>query len=109
MKRIGTRTGEKRGGQTNNTHEDEEEALVVFDEGDVADGIAGCENSLIKKVISEKTIHKQAIQTAMANIWNNPYGFRVEDLGNRLFQFYFDDEVARCTALRRKPWIYHNA
>ena len=75
MKRIGTRTGEKRGGQTNNTHEDEEQALVVFDEGDVADGIAGCENSLIKKVISEKTIHKQPIQTAMANIWNNPNGF----------------------------------
>lgn len=44
------------------------------------------------RIITEKPIHKSSLLSALANIWCNPAGFRVEEVAEKTFQFFFVDE-----------------
>lgn len=70
----------------NNDEISEDDPLIIFNEEDVQEGLDSCRNrnSKVGKIITEKPIHKNSIQSALANIWCNPRGFRVEEIQGKL-------------------------
>ena len=73
-------------GETNNT------TIILFDEEDATKGVEECEKSLMGKIIIEKPINNYSLQSTMQSIWGNPKSLRVEEVRDKLFQFYFEDE-----------------
>ena len=73
--------------------EDDDEALVIYDEGDIAEGIKGCQNSLLGKLIIDKTFNLAWVQSAMLNIWRKPKGFREVEIKPKLYQFFFSKGI----------------
>lgn len=80
--------------ENDNIHcpEEEEESLIFFDDEDVEEGLHVCKNSMVGKIITEKPIHKNYVQSALANIWCNPKGFQIEEIEGKLYQISFDEE-----------------
>ncbi|KAJ1390668.1 Zinc knuckle CX2CX4HX4C [Sesbania bispinosa] len=83
--------------------------IIIFNEDDVSDGISSCVRSLIGKSITTKPIHADSLQNALSGIWCNPKGFKVEEVGDKTFQFWFDDETDAQRILKGSPWIFQNS
>ncbi|KAJ1407826.1 hypothetical protein SESBI_24015 [Sesbania bispinosa] len=65
--------------------------------------------SLMGVFITEKPIHANSFQSALASIWCNPKGFKVEEIMEKKFQFLFDDAKDAERVLRGSPWIFRNS
>ncbi|KAJ1420369.1 Zinc knuckle CX2CX4HX4C, partial [Sesbania bispinosa] len=50
-----------------------------------------------------------SIQNALSGIWCNPKGFKVEELRNKVFQFFFDEESDANRILQGSPWLFRNS
>ncbi|RYR33935.1 hypothetical protein Ahy_A10g048624 [Arachis hypogaea] len=94
---------------TQNTTQDQEdeELLVVFNNKDVREGIQGCENSLIGRLLTEKSINSAWIQSAIQNIWKKPKGLRIVELKPR-FTIFFQKETDLDRVLKGSPWYFRN-
>ena len=90
-------------------YEETGEALVVFDEEDVEERIASYEISLVGKLVSLKPINKRSLQQALANIWGHLVGFKVEEVGDKLFQFFLREEKGLHHVVQESPWIFRNS
>lgn len=95
--------------ETGNQTAEEEETLIVFDEEDVEEGLQVCKNSVVGKILTEKPIHKGSLQSALANIWCNPKGFRMEEIEDKLYQFFLEEEKDAKRILQGSPWIFRNS
>ncbi|KAJ1416378.1 Zinc knuckle CX2CX4HX4C [Sesbania bispinosa] len=65
--------------------------LIIFYEEDIQEGLNECGNSIVGKLISGKSFHVNSLLNAFTNIWNRPKGFKVVDLGEKIFQFFFHE------------------
>ncbi|KAJ1399443.1 Zinc finger, CCHC-type [Sesbania bispinosa] len=54
-------------------------------------------------IYDEEDVH------ALAGIWCNPVGFRVEEIMPKTFQLFFDSEEDISRILRGSPWIFRNS
>ncbi|KAJ1383567.1 Zinc knuckle CX2CX4HX4C [Sesbania bispinosa] len=48
--------------------------IIIYDEDDIKEGLETCSRSLIGAFLSEKPIHVNSLQNALAGIWCNPKG-----------------------------------
>jgi hypothetical protein len=87
----------------------ETDSVVNFDDSDIQDRLEEYQNSILGKIVSEKTIHKNLIRNALCNIWCNPKGFRVEQIGDKLFHFFMDEQEDTKRIIRGNPWIFRNS
>nr|XP_025607861.1 uncharacterized protein LOC112701301 [Arachis hypogaea] len=79
--------------QPNIDSDQEEDDVVCLEERDVLEGIDACSKSLVGRLFIEKTFSIGTLDNAFNAIWGRPQGFRVTDMGNNHFQFFFDNEV----------------
>lgn len=70
----------------------EDEDPVKICEHDRVEGVSRCEKSLVGRVLTRKPVNKGASEAAFGSIWENPSGFRVEEIRPRIFQFFFEKE-----------------
>ncbi|XP_015959755.1 uncharacterized protein LOC107483660 [Arachis duranensis] len=96
---------------TQNTTQDQEdeELLVVFNNEDVKEGLQGCKNSLIGRLMTEKSINSAWIQSAMQNIWKKPEGLRIVELKPKIYQIFFQKETDLDRVLKGSPWNFRNS
>ena len=87
----------------------EEDKVLLFDEQDVAEGIGACNHGLIGRVMTKKPINRNCIHMALRNNWSNPNGFKVVEIRENTFQFFFDEEVDILRVLKVAPWVYCNS
>ncbi|KAJ1435332.1 Zinc knuckle CX2CX4HX4C [Sesbania bispinosa] len=83
--------------------------LIVYDEEDVQEGVNSCSKSLVGHFLTEKPIHANSLPNALAGIWCNPKGFKVEDVGDKTYQFLFAEEKYAERILQGSPWIFRNS
>ncbi|KAJ1382069.1 Zinc knuckle CX2CX4HX4C [Sesbania bispinosa] len=83
--------------------------IVVFTEEDISDGVSLCSRSLVGRIITEKPVHVNSLQNALASIWCNPKGFKVEELEPKTFRFFFEEDADMERILRGSPWIFRNS
>ncbi|KAJ1431362.1 hypothetical protein SESBI_07217 [Sesbania bispinosa] len=83
--------------------------IIVYDEEDAREGLETCSRSFIGYFITEKPIHANSLQSALAGIWCNPKGFKVEEVMEMKFQFLFDEAKDADRVLRGSPWTFRNA
>ncbi|KAJ1425952.1 Zinc knuckle CX2CX4HX4C [Sesbania bispinosa] len=83
--------------------------LIVYDEEDVREGVNSCLKSLVGCFLTEKPIHANSLPNALAGIWCNPKGFKVENVGDKTYQFLFAEEKDVNRILQGSPWIFRNS
>lgn len=101
--------GERNDRDETSETDNEEETLIIYDEGDVAKGLNQCQNSLIGKLITDKAINVTWIQSVMHNICRKPVGFRVIELDQKVYQFFFNHDLDMKRALKGSPWLFRNS
>ncbi|KAJ1382698.1 hypothetical protein SESBI_44011 [Sesbania bispinosa] len=83
--------------------------IIIYDEDDIKEGWEACSRSLIGAFLTEKPIHANSLQNALAGIWCNPKGLKVEEISDKKFQFLFDETRDANRVLQGSPWIFRNA
>ncbi|KAJ1383190.1 Endonuclease/exonuclease/phosphatase superfamily [Sesbania bispinosa] len=104
---------------SNNSHGDsgnhtipknsKDQNLIVFSKDDIQEGLKECEFFVVGKIISEKNFHVNSLQNALSNIWNHPAGFKIVDLGEEIFSFFFHKTKDMEKALKGQSWIFRNS
>ncbi|KAJ1437850.1 Zinc finger, CCHC-type [Sesbania bispinosa] len=69
--------------------------FIVFDEEDIKEGSKDCENSIIGKMLTQKSALVNSLSNALRSIWGDPKGFKIVDL---------DAEKA----LKGSPWTFRS-
>ncbi|KAJ1384636.1 hypothetical protein SESBI_42352 [Sesbania bispinosa] len=83
--------------------------IIIYEDEDVTEGLSTCLESLVGRILTEKPIHVNSIQSALTGIWCNPSRFRVEELAPKTFQFFFEDERESTRILNNSPWLFRNS
>ncbi|KAJ1405471.1 Zinc finger, CCHC-type [Sesbania bispinosa] len=83
--------------------------FIIYDDDDhMVDGVESCSKSIIGKIFTQKPIHMNSLQNALAGIWCNPKGFRIEEVVVKTFQFFFEKEDDVERILKGSPWLIRN-
>ncbi|KAJ1406666.1 Zinc finger, CCHC-type [Sesbania bispinosa] len=83
--------------------------IIIYDDEDVSKGIRSCSKSLVGKILTKKPIHTNSLLSALAGIWCNPKGLRIEECGSKTFQFFFEEESDVDRILSNNPWLFRNS
>lgn len=89
--------------------EKDEDVLVIYDDNNIQHGVDTCHNSLIGRFVTRKPILKGPLQIALTSLWNKPKGFRIEELEENVFQFFFKHNNDMNQVLKSSPWNYRNS
>ncbi|KAJ1401181.1 Zinc knuckle CX2CX4HX4C [Sesbania bispinosa] len=57
----------------------------------------------------EKPIHTNSLHNALAGIWCNLRGFKIEEIKDKTFQFFFYEERDAERVLKGNPWLFRNS
>ncbi|KAJ1390041.1 Zinc knuckle CX2CX4HX4C [Sesbania bispinosa] len=87
----------------------DEPPIIVFDDEDIQEGLQDCKNIIVAKVFTEKTVHVNSLSNSLNSIWNALQGFKVVDLGEKLFQLFFHNVRDADRALKGNPWIFRHS
>lgn len=68
------------------------EPLCYYQDDHVQESPITCKNSLIGKILLDKSIHTPSLHSSLASIWGNPQGFKINDMEGKLYQIYMDKE-----------------
>ncbi|KAJ1418605.1 DUF4283 domain protein [Sesbania bispinosa] len=61
--------------------------FIIYDDEDVEEGLNFCTKSIIGRILTQKPIHLNSLHNALAGMWCNPNGFRIEERAPCTFQF----------------------
>jgi hypothetical protein len=81
----------------------------MYKEEHVAEGISTCNNTLIGKILSSKTILKPVLQNSLQGIWGDPKGFAITEIEGGFFHITMDSEKDIQRALKGNPWMVRNS
>jgi hypothetical protein len=83
--------------------------FCMYKEEHVADGIFNCNNSLIGKILSNKTILKPVLFSTLQGIWGNPKGLTITEIEGGFFHISMDLERDIHKAIKGNPWTVRNS
>ncbi|XP_025635850.1 uncharacterized protein [Arachis hypogaea] len=86
----------------------EDEDIIVFGKEEIEESLQICAKSLIGRILADRSFGVGTVEGAMRTIWSHPKGFKVMDLGDNLFQFFFEKEVDLVRVERGAPWLLKN-
>ncbi|KAJ1399474.1 Zinc knuckle CX2CX4HX4C [Sesbania bispinosa] len=88
---------------------DDNVPLIIYDDEDINEAIHVCSRSLVGKIITEKPIHTNSLQNALSWIWCNPKGLKIEEVRDKTFQIFFEEECDADRVLKGSPWVFRNS
>ncbi|XP_057720054.1 uncharacterized protein LOC130934508 [Arachis stenosperma] len=86
----------------------EDENIIVFGKEEIEESLQICAKSLIGRILADRSFGVGTVEGAMRAIWSHPEGFKIMDLGDNLFQFFFEKEVDLVRVERGAPWLLKN-
>ncbi|MED6119112.1 hypothetical protein PIB30_008921 [Stylosanthes scabra] len=89
--------------------ENEEEELVIYEEGDIVESVQKCKHSIVGRLITDKAINPSWVHNDMYNIWRRPAGFQMKEIQEKLYQFFFEKEGDMKRVLKGSPWMFRNS
>lgn len=87
--------------------------LCFYDE-DIQQGIFRYDNSVIGRPITDKTSFKSALHHVNTKAWGYPNGFKTEEMANKTFKFFMNNEqhtkkILRCgIRISKNSWMLVN-
>jgi hypothetical protein len=84
-------------------------SFCMYKEEHVAEGLSTCSNSLIGKILSNKTILKPVLFNTLQGIWGNPKGLAITEVEGGYFHITMDLEKDVQRALKGIPWMVRNS
>lgn len=64
--------------------------------------------ALVGKVITDKSLNRNAIKNMLGKAWGNPEGLQVSDVGFNMFLFSFNSKEEAVAVLNKSPWYVMN-
>ncbi|XP_016177591.1 uncharacterized protein LOC107619867 [Arachis ipaensis] len=92
--------------QHEESSEEKVEEVVFLEEEDISKGVNACTNSLYGRIFAAKTFSIGTMDNALKAIWGKPEGFKVCDMGDNKFQFFFSNEVDVIRIERGASWLF---
>jgi hypothetical protein len=89
--------------------ESSKDPFCMYREEHIADGISTCNNTLIGKNLSSKTILKLVLLSTLQGIWGNPKGLTITEIEGGFFHISMDLETDIQRALKGNPWMIRNS
>jgi hypothetical protein len=83
--------------------------FCMYKEEHVAEGISTCNNTLIGKILSNKTILKPVLHNTLQGIWGEPKGFAITEIEGGYLHIAMDLEKDIQRALKGNPWMVRNS
>lgn len=83
--------------------------FFIYPENLVQEGLNLCNNSILGKLISEKTIHVSTIQNGLDSIWGAPARLRIQEIEGKILQFFVDKKIDHDRILQGNPWTFRNS
>jgi hypothetical protein len=81
----------------------------MYKEEHVAEGITTCNNTLIGKILSNKSILKPVLFSTLQGIWGNPKGLVITEIEGGFFHISMDIDKDIQRALKGNPWMIRNS
>ncbi|KAJ1422241.1 Zinc knuckle CX2CX4HX4C [Sesbania bispinosa] len=88
---------------------DQNPPIILYDEEDVLEGLKSCSKSLLGRIVTQKPIHTNNLHNALSGIWCQPKGFRIEEVAQKTFQFFFEEESDAERIRKGSPWLFRNS
>ncbi|RYR57083.1 hypothetical protein Ahy_A05g022820 [Arachis hypogaea] len=76
---------------------------MVFDDGNLQSELDKCAKSLMERLLADCLFNSGTMEATMFAIWGQPVGFKVQNHGGNVFQFFFDDEMVVMRIERGTP------
>ncbi|KAK2444933.1 hypothetical protein QL285_015923 [Trifolium repens] len=95
--------------QGNSPSNSDEGPFCWYQEDIIQDGIQNCQQSLIGKLITEKIIPKQIIQSTLLGIWGNSEGFQLSEVEGGFCHIAMKNDKDIQRALKGNPWTIRNS
>jgi len=83
--------------------------FFVYNESEVSDGVNTCQKSILGKIITDKQIHVNSLQSGLATIWGSPSRFSIQETDDKILQFFMDNQLDQERILQGNPWIFRNS
>ncbi|MED6122744.1 hypothetical protein PIB30_042738 [Stylosanthes scabra] len=87
---------------------DESDDIIFFGEEAMEESIRSCHRSLIGRILADRSFSIGTVVAALGAIWGHPAGFKVMDLGDNKFHFFFYQEVDVIRIEKGGPWLFKN-
>lgn len=84
-----------------------DDITIVLDEGDTTT-LKNSQYTLIGKVITDRTLNRNAIKDMLHKAWGDLEGLQISDVGLNLFLFAFSKEEECKEIMDRAPWFVMN-
>ncbi|KAJ1421780.1 Zinc knuckle CX2CX4HX4C [Sesbania bispinosa] len=88
---------------------EEDTPHIIYDDEDINEAIHACSHSLVGRIITKKPIHTNSLQNALVGIWCNPKGLKIEEIQDKTFQIFFEEERDADRVLKGSPWLFRNS
>lgn len=88
---------------------EEDGDLCVWDVDDVHVEFKDNQLSIMGKLLSEKSIHKQYLIYGLSGIWCDPMGLELSEIEPGLYKFSMNKSINVKMILKGSPWIFRNS
>ncbi|KAF7116442.1 hypothetical protein RHSIM_Rhsim04G0089300 [Rhododendron simsii] len=87
---------------------DEEEDVITIDEEICQQALVACSFSLVGKLLTTKRFKVAAMKESLGRAWGFSKNLSIEEVGDNLFHFRFEDETSCSRVLNGGPWNFEN-
>ncbi|XWS30332.1 hypothetical protein CRYUN_Cryun24cG0108200 [Craigia yunnanensis] len=94
---------------TKSSISEEEKSEVVINKVWVEETENTRKNCLIGKVLTKRIINQEAIRTVFYKIWKLASWLTINEVGDKVFIFKFDDEYEKDKVLVKQPWLFNKS
>jgi hypothetical protein len=83
--------------------------FCMYNEEHIEDGVNLCRNTLIGKILSNKTILKSILQNNLQGIWGNPKGLSITEIEGGYVHISMNLEKDIQRIINGNPWLIRNS
>ena len=87
---------------------EEEDEILYFEEEDIRQGLEERSNSLVGRLLADRSFTLGTMENALKAIWGHPEGFRIQEHGDNVYQIYFRKEIDAVRIEMGSPWLFKN-
>ncbi|XVF09299.1 hypothetical protein REPUB_Repub07fG0080600 [Reevesia pubescens] len=87
----------------------EEQHEVLIEEKWFADTLKEKKNYLVGKILTTKNINGDILNSIFTKVWKIARGMSIREVGDKLFLFYFKDQVEKDGVLVNQPWSFNRS
>ncbi|XVF17260.1 hypothetical protein REPUB_Repub10bG0104600 [Reevesia pubescens] len=88
---------------------DSKQCVIHLDKEWVANTARDYSYALIGKLFSRKLTNIPAMRSVLGQVWKLKHGLQINEIGEKIYMFPFDDTVEREKIIQNQPWSFNKS